>query len=148
MIRCLCGDPDCAAEESFEDYIADIVADEDDPHHTPEELAELNKDFLPSRAGRKGDSQDLPVINDFEDVQSAVIADINARRLVGIDRYGTALQPFNKRNALLDLYEELLDAAMYVKQRLIEDELSADIPCPNCAVESGNTVFGAVVDGL
>lgn len=76
---------------------------------------------LPSRAGREGDSQPLPTPNEAPDVQSAVIADIERRREVGISRYGTALQPHNGRNALLDLYEELLDAAMYVKQRLIEE---------------------------
>lgn len=102
---------------------------------------------VPSRAGREGDSQDLPTVNEFEDVQSAVIRDIEARRLVGISRYGTALQPFNGRSALLDLYEELLDAAMYVKQKLIEEE-AVDIPCPNCAVENGRAEFARVVDGL
>jgi len=75
----------------------------------------------PSRAGRVGDSQPMPTPNDTSDVQAAVIADIERRREVGIARYGTPLQPHNGRNALLDLYEELLDAAMYVKQRLIEE---------------------------
>lgn len=68
---------------------------------------------------RKGD-QPLPVRNDAPDIQSQVIADIEARRLVGIERYGTALQPWNGRDALRDLYEELLDAAMYVKQAMVE----------------------------
>lgn len=80
-------------------------------------------EFAPERAGREGDSQPLPIVNDAPDVQLAVIADIRARREIGIKRYGTALQPHNGRNALLDLYEELLDAAMYVKQRLIEEGL-------------------------
>lgn len=75
----------------------------------------------PERAGREGDSQPLPVINDAPDVQSAVIADIEKRRELGIKRYGTALQPNNGRNALLDAYEEAIDLAMYLKQRLIED---------------------------
>ena len=66
----------------------------------------------------------MPTVNDRPDIQSLVIADIEARRLVGISRYGTALQPFNGRNALLDLYEELLDACCYVKQRLVEEEAS------------------------
>jgi len=76
---------------------------------------------VPTRADRPGDSQPMPTANDEPDVQSAVIADIEARRLVGIARYGTALQPHNGRNALLDAYEEVLDLAMYLKQRLIED---------------------------
>lgn len=76
---------------------------------------------FPERAGREGDSQPMPVVNDAPDVQSAVIADIKKRRELGIKRYGTALQPNNGRNALLDAYEEALDLAMYLKQRLIED---------------------------
>lgn len=76
----------------------------------------------PERAGREGDSQPLPTINDSPDVQSAVIADIKARREIGIKRYGTALQPFNGRDALLDAYEEAIDLAMYLKQALIERE--------------------------
>lgn len=78
----------------------------------------------PERAGREGDSQPMPVINDAPDVQSAVIADIEARRELGIRRYGTALQPHNGRNALLDAYEEAIDLAMYLKQRLIEEAAS------------------------
>jgi len=52
-----------------------------------------------------------------------VIDDIRRRRLVGIARYGTALQPHNGRNALQDAYEEALDLACYLKQRLIEEEV-------------------------
>jgi hypothetical protein len=68
---------------------------------------------------RPGD-QPLPVKNDAPDIQSQVIADIEERRKVGISRYGTALQPHNGRDALRDLYEELLDGAMYVKQAMVE----------------------------
>ena len=68
---------------------------------------------------RAGD-QPLPIRNDAPDIQSQVIADIEARRLVGIERYGTALQPHNGRDALRDLYEELLDATMYIRQVMVE----------------------------
>jgi hypothetical protein len=84
----------------------------------------------PERANREGDSQPLPTINDLPDVQSAVIADIEARRELGIRRYGTALQPNNGRNALLDAYEEALDLAMYLKQRLIEESSLAQPTTP------------------
>ena len=73
---------------------------------------------------REGDQQ-LPVPNDHPDIQSQVIADIQERRQVGIARYGTALQPFNGRDALRDLYEELIDAAMYVKQLMVEREATS-----------------------
>jgi hypothetical protein len=68
---------------------------------------------------RDGD-QPLPIKNDAPDIQSQVIADIEARRLVGISRYGTALQPNNGRDALLDAYEESLDLACYLKQAMVE----------------------------
>lgn len=75
---------------------------------------------MPEREGREGDSQQLPTPNDHEDIQSRVIRDIEERRQLGIRRYGTALQPHNGRDALLDLYEELLDACMYIKQCIVE----------------------------
>jgi hypothetical protein len=71
---------------------------------------------------RPGD-QPLPTPNEYRDIQSMVIDDLGKRRLVGIERYGTALQPFNGRKSLRDIYEELLDAAVYVKQRLVEEDL-------------------------
>ncbi|MFE9099901.1 hypothetical protein [Actinomadura geliboluensis] len=68
---------------------------------------------------RPGD-QPLPVRNGHPDVQSMVIADIEERRNVGITRYGSALQPHNGRDGIQDLYEELLDGAMYARQLLEE----------------------------
>lgn len=73
----------------------------------------------PSLRQRAGD-QPLPVRNDSRDIQSMVIDDIRGRRELGIRRYGTALQPNNGRDALRDLYEELLDAVMYVRQVMAE----------------------------
>ncbi len=75
----------------------------------------------PTRANRKGDSQGLPTVNNQPYIHDLVIVDIEARRAIGIERYGTALQPHNGRNALLDAYEEVLDLAMYLKQRLVEE---------------------------
>jgi hypothetical protein len=68
---------------------------------------------------RPGD-QPLPTPNDRPDIQSLVIEDIRARREVGIQRYGTALQAHNGRDGLRDLYEELLDGATYARQLLEE----------------------------
>lgn len=74
---------------------------------------------------RPGD-QPLPVPNDSLDVQSMVIADIERRREVGIERYGTPLQAHNGRDALRDAYEEALDLACYLRQVLAE----RDTPTP------------------
>lgn len=72
---------------------------------------------------REGD-QPLPTINDHACVQDEVIKDIEERKQVGIKRYGTTLQPFNQRDALQDLYEELIDACCYIKQVLLERDFS------------------------
>jgi hypothetical protein len=68
---------------------------------------------------RPGD-QPLPVPNAGPDVQQLVVADIGARRELGIRRYGTALQPHNGRDALRDAYEEALDLACYLRQVIAE----------------------------
>lgn len=83
---------------------------------------------------RDGD-QPLPEVNNLPDIQTQVIADIEARRQVGISRYGTALQPHNGRDSLRDLYEELLDAAMYIKQVMVE----RDNPTPSEELRNGES---------
>lgn len=62
----------------------------------------------------------MPLPNQEQDIQSLVIDDIRTRREVGIERYGTPLQPFNGRDALRDAYEEALDLAMYLRQAIEE----------------------------
>lgn len=48
------------------------------------------------------------------------------RRKIGIERYGTVLQPFNSRNAIDDLLAEQLDSLAYSEQVSLEyDELEA-----------------------
>ena len=56
------------------------------------------------------------------DIADLVILDIKERKRVGTERYGTPLQANNGRDALVDLYQELLDAVQYVRQ-IIEEEL-------------------------
>jgi hypothetical protein len=51
---------------------------------------------------------------------SIVIDDMKERDKIGFDRYGTRLFAFNGRNALIDAYQEFLDAAVYLRQRLEE----------------------------
>lgn len=70
--------------------------------------------------------QPMPIPNAAPSIQSRVRADLEAREQVGIRRYGTPLQPFNGRKALLDLYEELLDATCYIKQHLVEQGLERE----------------------
>jgi hypothetical protein len=77
----------------------------------------------PEKAGREGDSQPMPVVNGLPCIQDLVIEDIEARKVIGVQRYGTVLQPFNGRDALQDAYEESLDQTMYLKQEIIERSL-------------------------
>lgn len=68
---------------------------------------------------RPGD-QDLPRTNDLPCIQDLVQQDIEQRKRVGIQRYGTPLQPHNGRDVLRDAYEEALDLAMYLRQAIFE----------------------------
>lgn len=64
--------------------------------------------------------QPMPTKNDGPCIQDLVIADIEKRKAIGLQRYGTLLQPFNGRDALRDAYEEALDLCQYLRQALEE----------------------------
>ena len=72
---------------------------------------------------RPGD-QVLPIVNRLPFIQDQVIRDIEKRKQVGVERYGTALQAFNGRDALQDAYEEAIDLCMYLKQCIIERDVN------------------------
>lgn len=57
-----------------------------------------------------------------EVVLFGVLKDLTDRAAFGHEKYGTFLKTYNGRKAMQDLYEELLDACMYVKQHLMEIE--------------------------
>lgn len=73
-----------------------------------------------SEVKNRPEDQPLPVVNDRPFIQDLVIADLEARKALGIRRYHTALQPFNGRDALRDAYEEALDLVVYLKQVMVE----------------------------
>jgi hypothetical protein len=66
------------------------------------------------------EEQPLPTPNTYPIIQDLVMADMAKRLDLGVIRYGTGLQPFNGRDPLRDLYEELLDACNYVRQLMYE----------------------------
>lgn len=68
-------------------------------------------------SGYKTDSQPHPVA-DGSDVQRMVIADIEARRLMGIRKYGVPLGVNNGRDHLVDAYDEVLDLAVYLRAEI------------------------------
>jgi hypothetical protein len=61
-----------------------------------------------------------PIPNDSPAIADLVIADMLDRKAAGIAKYGVALQANNGRNALVDLYQELLDAVVYTRQEIEE----------------------------
>jgi hypothetical protein len=67
-----------------------------------------------------------PVPNNLPHIANLVAADILYRKQIGIQKYGTPLQPFNNRSALQDAYEEVLDLANYLKQKLEEERINLD----------------------
>jgi hypothetical protein len=52
------------------------------------------------------------------DVWKLVMADMEQRRQMGIAKYGTPLQVDNGRDHLIDLYQELLDACVYLRAEI------------------------------
>ena len=62
-----------------------------------------------------------PIKNNNPAVWDLVIADMKDRDAGGLEKYGVRLQPHNGRNALTDLYQELLDAAVYIRQLIYEE---------------------------
>ncbi len=53
-------------------------------------------------------------------VAEYVMNDIEARVELGKARYGTVLKTNNGRDALWDAYQEILDAAFYLRQAILE----------------------------
>ena len=71
--------------------------------------------------------QPPPERNNRVQITDLVIADLEERRRVGIERYGTPLQPHNGRDALVDLYQELQDGLLYIRQEIEERSRPADV---------------------
>lgn len=63
---------------------------------------------------------DVLVFQLFGTKHSELIDDILLRKTFGIEKYGVPLQPNNGRPALVDAYQELLDATVYVCQKALE----------------------------
>lgn len=64
--------------------------------------------------------QSPPIENDRPAIADLVIADIQERKRIGIERYGVALQAHNGRDALVDAYQESLDLSKYLRQEIEE----------------------------
>ena len=68
-----------------------------------------------------------------------VNADFIARDNFGLTKYGTRLYPHNGRRAIVDLYQELLDAAVYARQALYEAHPNWPTPAVDSSKKSKYT---------
>lgn len=64
--------------------------------------------------------QAAPIPNHRPSAHDLVAADMAERKAHGLRKYQSLLQAGNGRNALQDLYEELLDAVVYARTELEE----------------------------
>lgn len=62
----------------------------------------------------------LATLHKMRGNSSSLESEMKKRRVSGIKSYAKALAPFNGRDALTDLYEEILDARVYLEQLMIE----------------------------
>lgn len=62
-----------------------------------------------------------------ESITDAVIGDLLARREHGVRKYGTELQSHNGRDAMVEIYQELIDSVVYVKQLLMERDAAPQL---------------------
>jgi hypothetical protein len=70
-------------------------------------------------------------------VTPLVMQDLAERATNGFGDYGRPLETHNGRHSLTDIYEELLDAVQYIKQRLLE-ESGETPPAPVDPIASAN----------
>lgn len=61
-----------------------------------------------------------PCNNAYPPVWGLVILDMKNRDKIGRVKYGTPLQPYNGRDALVDAYQEALDLVAYLRQAIYE----------------------------
>jgi len=101
---------------------------------SPDPLCEARDHVKLPLADRVAVHEPMPVKNAGPCVQDLVIRDIEARKAVGFERYGTLLQPFNGRDALMDAYQEALDLCQYLRQALEERDAA---PAASGAAISG-----------
>lgn len=84
--------------------------------HYDEIEEEFNKEKF-----NAAENQPLPEVTTGKRIIDLVAEDLVQRARVGKVKYGKYLQADNGRDALLDAYQEVLDLAMYLRQRIEEE---------------------------
>lgn len=112
-----------SVKASLKEYITDHTADGTDTVDGVVVEAMLESIRAREKSTRFATVEQPPSIpNNSTPIYEKVIEDIRARVAVGVERYGTPLQANNGRDPRVDLYQELLDATMYVRQMLDEHD--------------------------
>jgi hypothetical protein len=130
------------ALETIGNFLGQYGHSEIDMFRVAQDLANsLRKTLGGARDGRRPEDQPLPKPTDGPSMHDLVIDDIRkaygasagqaagaleARKRLGLARYGQLLQAGNGRDALRDLLEELQDAAVYCRQVIEENQLERD----------------------
>ena len=116
----ICGEPSPGGEPVL---LCSYSPHKDGPHSWSLRQREGDQPLPVHRAGEP-DIQSIAIMdlraNHALPVTEQVVAMIEARRRLGIARYGSALQAFNGRDAGQDLLEELVDALVYACQLWVE----------------------------
>jgi hypothetical protein len=71
--------------------------------------------------------QPQPINNANDAIWDLVMGDMKERDEVGRERYGTPLQGFNGRDALVDAYQEALDLVVYLRQAIWERDFGKEV---------------------
>jgi hypothetical protein len=58
-------------------------------------------------------------------VVTRVMQDLRDKAEAGIEKYGVPLHTFNGRRPLVDAYQEAIDQVLYLKQRIMEEDIDS-----------------------
>jgi len=83
------------------------------------------KNYIPAEVPGSSDAAtpETQPTGDGKIVLFEVMHDLMDRAKVGREKYGTYLKTNNGRDALMDAYQEMLDACMYLRQAIMEREV-------------------------
>ncbi|MGL4756876.1 MAG: hypothetical protein ACRCXB_31395 [Aeromonadaceae bacterium] len=109
---------ECAEVKQFEQLVS--VEDEEVAYYGA--AADAAKEYLAKCAERAATAKQPAPKGSGNPILGMVLADLTNRALEGKEKYGEPLLANNGRNALWDLYQELLDAAMYIRQAIEEQK--------------------------
>jgi galactokinase len=79
-----------------------------------------NKEHEVVTGSKYVEPEPMPITNNEPFMWEIVIADMRARDEFGAKKYNTRLQPNTNRDPLTDAYQELLDAAVYIRTAIYE----------------------------